>query len=113
MRFLFDFGTRLTAGPHVRFHAQTGAVFHQRVYHAETTPNVVVPIFRTTDRELSPLASTTAGLAAWWKIADARKGIGWMVYASGDALYSIYFDSIFATNRLAGYGTLGIEAEFE
>jgi hypothetical protein len=107
-RLLFDIGSHLTAGPHARFHAQTGAKFHQRVYHAEVTPAVLVPIYRTTDRELSPLVSMTGGAAAWWRLTES-----WTLYASADALYSIYFDSLYTTDRIAGYGTIGIEAEFE
>lgn len=113
VRFLVDFGARITAGPHVRFHAQSGANFYHRIYRAETTPVVVVPVFRTTDRELSPLVSGTGGMAMWWRISDARDGIGWMVYASADVLHSVYLDSLYTTHRTAGYGTLGVEAEFE
>jgi hypothetical protein len=112
-RLIVDFGPRVTAGPHARFHTQTGAVFHQRVYHAETTPAVLVPIYRTTDRELSPFMAMTGGASAWWRISEARQSIGWTLYASADALYSVYLDSLFVKNRLAGYGTIGIEAEFE
>jgi hypothetical protein len=112
VRALFDIGSRIIAGPHVRFHAQTGAVFHQLVYHATETP-MAVPIYRTTDRELTPLVSTTGGLSAWWHVVEAGPGIGWTVYASGDALYSRYFDSLYVTERWAGYGTIGVEAEIE
>ena len=114
VRLLFDLSERVTAGPHARFHIQNGASFHQRVYHADTSPVLVVPTFRTTDRELSPLMSMTGGLAAWWKITDPKKkGPGFLIYASADILHSVYFDSIYATERNAGYGTLGVEAEFE
>lgn len=113
LRLLFDIGERFTVGPHGRFHLQTGANFDQRVYHAETSPQLVLPTYRTTDRELSPLVSVTGGLSAWLRITDARKGPGFTIYASGDCLHSVYFDSLYATERTAGYGTIGLEAEFE
>ena len=113
VRLLFDLGTHVTAGPHARFHVQTGANFHHRVYHAEIAPTVVLPAFRTTDRELSPLLSATGGLAVWWRITDSREGVGFMLYGSGDVLHSVYFDSIYATKRTAAYGTIGLEVEFE
>jgi hypothetical protein len=113
VRFFVDLGARITAGPHARVHVQTGASFHQRVYHAEIAPTVRVPLFRTTDRELSPLFSVTGGGAVWWRITDPRETVGWMLYASADVIHSVYFDSIYTTNRTAGYGTIGLEAEFE
>lgn len=112
-RLLVDVSPRFTVGPHGRFHVQTGATFFQRVYHADTEPVVTVPAFRTTDRELGPLWSVTGGASAWWKLSPEGDGIGWTLYASGDALYSQYRESIYVSSRLAGYGTLGIEAVFE
>lgn len=113
VRLLVDLGPKLTVGPHARFHAQTGATFFQRVYHAEVDPVVAVPVFRTTDRELGPVTSFTGGASAWWRISPEGEGIGWTLYASGDALYSHYTDSLYVTSRIAGYGTVGIEAVFE
>jgi hypothetical protein len=55
----------------------------------------------------------TGGASAWWRISDPRQGVGWTLYASADALYSVYFDSLFVKDRLAAYGTIGIEAELE
>jgi hypothetical protein len=112
-RLLVDLSPRFTVGPHARFHVQTGANFFQRVYHAETEPVVKVPLFRTTDRELGPLWSVTGGASAWWRISPEGEGIGWTLYASGDALYSRYRDSLYVKSRIAGYGTIGIEAVFE
>ena len=112
-RWLFDLGTRVTLGPHARFHAQTGAVFHERVYHATTDPSLVVPILRTTDRELSPLLSVTGGASVRWRLNEYASSIGWTLYGSGDAIFSRYFDSLYTTHRWAGYGTIGIEAELE
>lgn len=113
IRWLFDIGPRVTLGPHARFHAQTGANFQQRVYHATTDPSVVVPIYRTTDRELSPLLGVTGGGSVRWRLNEYASSIGWTIYGSGDALYSRYFDSLYATHRWAGYGTIGVEAELE
>jgi hypothetical protein len=113
VRLLVDVSPSFTVGPHGRFHAQTGTAFFQRVYHADTEPVVTVPVFRTTDRELGPLWSVTGGASAWWKLSPEGDGVGWTLYASGDALYSQYKDSIYVSSRLAGYGTIGIEAVFE
>lgn len=112
-RFLIDFGTRVTAGPHARFTAQTGANFFHRVYYAQTEPTLVVPRFRTTDRELGPLWATTFGGSMWLRLTGEGAGAGLMLYSSADVLWSNYLNSIYAKDRLAGYGTVGLEAKFE
>lgn len=89
VRVLFDLGRHVIAGPHGRFHAQTGATFQQRVYHATIAPQVAVPIFRTIDRELSPLVSVTGGRAVWWRITDGStpaRAVGELDRATYEAL---------------------------
>jgi hypothetical protein len=115
VRLLVDTSPTFTVGPHARFNAQTGTSFFHRVYNAYVGPTgpVTVPSFRTTDRELGPLYSFTLGASAVWKLSQEDAGIGWLVYGSGDALYSIYTNSLYVTSRIAPYGTLGIEAVFE
>lgn len=113
LRFLFDLGSRLTVGPHARFHIQSAARFFHRVYHAETEPVVKLPAFRTTDRELGPLNALTGGLSAWLRLTDEHASTGLMLYASGDVMSTRYVDSLYVDSRLAGYGTLGMEAQFE
>jgi hypothetical protein len=105
-------GRRVTFGPHGRLHVQSGANFFHRVYHAEVTPIVSVPVFRTTDRELGPLHAYTFGGMIWWRIRD-DDAPRLLLYLSADALYTQYHDSLYVRSRLAGYGTLGLEAEFE
>jgi hypothetical protein len=112
-RWLQDVGTRFTFGPHVRFHAQTGADFYQRIYHAELTPLVAVPVFRTTDRELGPMWAVTGGASFWWHVSAEHASPAFTIYFSGDALSSHYLNSLYVTERLAGYGTIGVEAQFE
>ena len=77
VRVLFDLGRHVIAGPHRRFHAHTGATFQQRVYHATIAPQVAVPVFRTTDRELSPLVSVTGGRAVWCASPTGRRRPAW------------------------------------
>jgi hypothetical protein len=113
-RWLIDASSRVTVGPHVRFHWQTGTSFFERVYHAELAPSVVVPSFRTTDRELGPFYAFTGGGSVWWKLSTEDEGsIGWLLYASGDVLHDVYTNSLYVGSRTAGYGTVGIEAVFE
>ena len=77
------------------------------------TGQLVVPLYRTTDRELSPLVSLTGGGGAHWLLtapeAKTQYGLSFQV----DAMYTKYFDSLFITQRTALYGTVGFDAEFD
>jgi hypothetical protein len=114
VRWLVDASPRVTLGPHFRFNWKTGTSFFERVYHATLAP-VVVPSFRTTDRELGPFSAFTGGASVWWNVVapSDTSSMGWTIYASGDALYSIYSNSLYVKSRIAGYGTVGLEAVFE
>ena len=115
-RYVVDFGRKLEIWPHARFNAQTGANFYQLAYSATvdpTTSQLIIPLYRTTDRELSPLVSLTGGGGAHFILSapDAKTLYG--VSLQGDVMYSDYFDALFITKRTAVYGTLGFDAEFD
>lgn len=113
LRWLVDASSRFTIGPHFRYHVQSGTNFFQRVYYAQTEPQIVLPKFRTTDRELGPMFALTGGASAWWRLSGEDASLGWMLYASGDGLFDFYSNSLYIKNRQAVYGTLGVEAVFE
>jgi hypothetical protein len=114
-RYVFDLGRHLEIWPHVRFNAQTGANFYQLAYSAalDSNNNLVIPLYRTTDRELSPLVSGTGGGGAHYILSspDAKTIFGLSFQA--DAMFTKYFNSLFITQRTAVYGTLGFDAEFD
>jgi hypothetical protein len=112
-RLLRDFGRRVLAGPHVRFNVQNGANFYHRVYHAVTAPELALPIFRTTDRELAPLVEGEAGANVRWELSPEASKIGYALVGSGDVMYTRYLNSLYISNRLAFFGTAGIEVVFE
>jgi hypothetical protein len=112
-RWIKDLTRRLSAWPHVHVHAQTAANFYNRVYHAELAPEVRLPIFRTTDREVSPLVSVTGGGGARLELAPPAAQIQYGIVISTDVMYTHYFNALFVTNRLAVYGMFGFEAQFE
>ena len=102
--------------PHGRVHVQTGASFYQLAYAVDVDPQTgsfVLPLYRTGDRELSPLATFTAGggLRLSLTAPEAKTQLGLIV--QGDAMYSRYFNLLFITNRAAIYGSVGLDAEFE
>jgi hypothetical protein len=114
-RFILDVGRRLRLWPHARVHAQSGASFYQLAYGAALNGDgsITLPLFRTTDRELSPLVSLTGGGGARYALSapDSKAQIG--LTAQVDYMYTKYFDAIFVSQRSALYGTIGLDAEFE
>lgn len=114
-RVLFEASERLRLGPHLRLHAQTGASFHRLAYSATVTPSgdVVLPAFRTGDRELAPLVTVTAGGSARVELTPARAKTAVAMLVQADAMWTRFFDSLFVTQRRAVYGTVGAEVLFE
>jgi hypothetical protein len=115
-RYVLDLGRHLSLWPHARINWQTGANFYQLAYSAtldQNTGQLVVPLYRTTDRELSPLVTLTGGGGAHYILSspDAKTQFG--VSVQGDVMFTKYFDSLFITQRTAVYGTVGFDAEFD
>jgi len=116
MRFMTDVSDRLRLWPHLRFNAQNGVNFYRLAYATQidpTTNTFVVPALRTGDRELSPMIGLTAGGGMRVLLTAPTSETQLAVSLQIDVLYSRYFDSLYITSRTAGYGTLGLEAEFE
>jgi tetratricopeptide (TPR) repeat protein len=123
LRYMLELSRRLTVWPHGHLHAQTAAAFYQRVYNVICTGTCVnggnvdgsidLPANRTTDRELSPFLSVTGGGGFRYALTppDSKVQVG--VSLLGDAMYSRYFNALFIKQRLAEYGTIGVDGEFE
>src|SRR5690606_24627015 len=62
-RYMVDLSRHLRVWPHVRIHAQTGTSFYELAYSATVEPDgqILIPLYRTGDRELSPLITGTGG----------------------------------------------------
>lgn len=115
VRYMVDMSPRLRVWPHFHFHIQNGASFYQRVYGVtpRTADVVTLPAFRTTDRELSPNFGVTLGGGGRIVLTDPAAKSQIALFTTLDALYNQYFNALFITNRIAFYGTLGVEADFE
>jgi hypothetical protein len=116
-RYVIDASKHLRLWPHVRLNAQTQANFYSLAYSAAVTPppqyDVTVPLYRTTDRELSQLVTVTGGGGFRFGLGapEAKTQVG--LTLSGDVMYTRYFNALYITFRTAVYGALGIDAEFE
>jgi len=122
-RFMYDLTRRLMVWPHLHLHAQTGAAFYQRVYNVNclgacvngSNPDgsVNLPANRTTDRELSTFISATGGAGSRIALTAPESKVQFGLSLQGDVMYTRYFNALFIKQRLAYYGTLGVDGEFE
>lgn len=114
-RLVVDAGRRIRVWPHARFNAQTGTSFYQLAYAAVLNQDgsISVPLYRTTDRELSPLITLTggAGIRVGLTHPDAKAQVG--LTLQGDVMYTRFLNALYETSRTAVYGTFGMDAEFD
>jgi hypothetical protein len=117
LQYLIELGTQVVFWPHLRFNAQNGAVFYRLAYSAQVPTvvgsPVVVPAFRTTDRELGPLLTGVVGLGLRVGLSRPKASTQYAFTVQADTMFNRYLDALFVTNRLAVYGTLGLDAEFQ
>jgi hypothetical protein len=114
-RYMMDLSPRLRLWPHGRLHVQTAATFYKRVYGAtlNSDGSASIPQYRTNDRELSPMFGVTLGGGARFALTSPATKIQLAVVATADGLFNYYLNALYIRDRLAGYGTIGLEADFE
>ena len=114
-RYVQDVGKQIRVWPHLRFNAQTAASFYQLAYSAALNQDgsITVPLFRSTDRELSPLLTLTAGGGARFALTSPESTTQIGVTVQGDVMYTRFFNALYVTTRTAVYGTVGLDGEFD
>jgi len=114
-RYIQDLGRYLRVWPHGRLHAQTAANFYQLAYTAiiDSQGKIIVPTYRSDDRELGPLVTVTAGGGARVALGKAEGNTQFGLTVTGDLMYTRFFEALFVTTRTAVYGALGFDAEFQ
>lgn len=113
-RYMVDLSRHLRVWPHLRMHAQSGANFYQLAYSASLAPStgVVIPTYRTGDRELSPLITATAGGGLRLGLGNPEAEVKFGITFVGDVMYTRYLKALYVTARTAVYGSLGFDVEF-
>jgi tetratricopeptide (TPR) repeat protein len=118
-RYMVDVNRSLRAWPHLRIHAQTDTNFYNLAYTAILPPpgapgggQVVVPLYRTGDRELSPLLTATAGGGARISLGEPEGEVKYGITFVGDIMYTRYLKALYVTSRTAIYGSIGFDVEF-
>jgi hypothetical protein len=110
-RFMYDITKEFRVWPHLRFHAQSGASFYRLAYAVlDVGGQRAIPSIRTGDRELGPLIGLTVGAGMHFGLGERRQ---YGITLSGDFIYTRFLNHLFVKQRLAGFGALGFEAEFE
>ena len=106
---------RLRLGPHLHLHVQKAAVFYQRIYGAtlNTDGSATIPLYRTTDRELSPMFGVTGGGNVRFALTDPTSKVQIGLIGSADAMFNYYLNSLYTRSRIATYGTVGVEVDWE
>jgi hypothetical protein len=108
-RLLFDLGTRVEMGPHLRLHAQSAVDFWQRAY--VYGPGFQYPALRTGDRELGPLINGTAGGSIRIGIGSDQTPTSWVLGFDLNATTTQYLDDLYITNRISAIGGVTLETD--
>lgn len=113
-RYMVDLSRHLRVWPHLRLHAQTGTSFYNLAYTADLQPDgqIVLPLYRTGDRELSPLVTGTAGGGLRLGLGEPEAGVKYGITFTGDVMYSRFLRSLYVRSRTAVYGSVGFDVEF-
>ena len=113
-RYMVDLSRRLRVWPHLRIHAQTDTNFYNLAYSAVLDPGgqIIVPLYRTTDRELSPLITATAGGGVRIGLGELEGEVKYGITVVGDVMYTRYLKALYVTTRTAVYGSVGFDVEF-
>lgn len=113
-RYMVDLSRRLRVWPHLRIHAQTDTNFYNLAYSAILDPGgqIIVPLYRTTDRELSPLITATAGGGIRIGLGEPEGEVKYGITFVGDVMYTRYLKALYVTTRTAVYGSVGFDVEF-
>ena len=97
-RYIIDVSRRLRVWPHARFNAQNGADFYKIAYTASINPStnqVSIPLYRTDNRELSPLVTGTGGGGLHFTLTRPEATTQYGVSFQADLAYTQFFDALF------------------
>jgi hypothetical protein len=111
VRWIFDIGRRVSLWPHARFHVQDAVNFWQKAYISGPAPGWNLPEYRTGDRELGPLWTTTGGGGLRFYLGPNADPRTFSLSVTGDVLYTSFLDDIYLTSQTGALGALTVEGE--
>ncbi len=113
LRWVFELGPRWSLWPRLRFHEQGAVSFWRRAYVGSVDDGrVVVPRYRSGDRELGGLWTGTLGLGVGW---DVAKGLGRSARVSlqVDGAYTDFRDTLYIDDRWSTFVVAGFSTRFQ
>lgn len=113
LRLLVDVTDRLAVWGHLRGHVQSSVDFWRRAYRAEISDDtIVVPVYRSGDRELSALSSATIGGGLRWYLTSKASSVRWSVGLQTDVWFTFFRDALYIRDRRAFLDALDVSVEF-
>jgi hypothetical protein len=111
LRWVLDLSRAWSLWPRARFHTQSGVSFWRRAYVGSIgNGELVVPDYRSGDRELGPLWSGTLGAGIGWKLGGGDPGT--RISLELQAIYTDFPDTLYIDHRWAGFGVAGFSTSF-
>ena len=109
-RYFLDLMDELTLNGHFRFHFQGPVDFWQFAYVAEqqVDGNLLLPAFRTGDRELGPLLAGTLGLGARYQFTEV-----FSLALQAEGTYTRFLDHLYITDRIGVFTAPTAEIEIQ
>lgn len=111
-RWVVELHRRWSIWPRARFHTQSGASFWRRAYVGSIgSAEVVVPEYRSGDRELGPLWSAALGSGVGWDLGagDPRR---MSLALEGQGIYTEFRDALYIDHRWAAFGVASFALRF-
>ena len=95
-------------------HAGAKPDFYKMAYAGQVNAQglVVLPTYRSTDRELGDMWTGTGGLGARMGLGNPEAETRYALSGAVDAMYSAFSESLFVQSRTALYATLALDVEF-
>jgi len=112
-RYLWDVNERFVFWLSTRAHLQNSVFFWERAYAAHLASGaVVVPTYRTGDRELSSLISGSVGAGVRWNVGPRGNPQVTRLTLQADEMATQFRDALYIDGRLAHLVILQAESEF-
>ena len=112
-RYAMDLSSRTTLAPDVRVHLQSGASFWARAQSVVEDGGVLVlPRFRTGDRELGPLTTITVGAELRLQLTPPATANRVAIVLRLAGIRTDFFDALFVTDRNAVFSAVGFDGAF-
>jgi hypothetical protein len=111
-RWVLELSRRVSVWPHFRFHTQSQVSFWRRAYVGSiASGQVVIPEYRTGDRELGPLWSATLGPGLRFDLGSDDPDTA-SVELGVEGTYTDFRDTLYIDHRWAGLAVAGFSARF-